>query len=78
MQIVNKEIIDYSLLQQLAECAITYPGKNNAISDVVYPNLISDAAMKDMNKFLKDIGSVVFVTRNRYHNRLYFRHRKGV
>lgn len=78
MQIVNKEMIDYNQLQHLAECAIAYPGKHNAISDVVYPDLVSDTAMKDMNKFLKDLGSIVFVTRNRYHNRLYFRHRKGV
>lgn len=74
----NSITIDYEQLQQLAENAIAHPGKHNSISDVVYPSLVSDDAMLAMNKFLKEIGSVVFVTRNRYHNRLYFRHRKGV
>lgn len=76
MLIINNSTIDYYQLQQLAECAIAYPGKRNAISDVVYPELVSNDAMLAMNKFLLGIGSQVYVTRNAYHNKLYFRHRK--
>lgn len=72
----KKLVIDYRRLTLLAENMIAYPDKHNEISDCVYSDLIKDTELQAMNKFLKEIKSNVFLTRNRYHNKLYFRHRK--
>lgn len=72
----NNLVIDFAKLQLLAENKLAYPDKRNELSDITFDSLVPDDVMVAMNKFLLSIGSQVYVTRNAYHNKLYFRHRK--